>query len=290
MAYELSVTLCRSSDNTTKEKVVTFSSSPETVRDLKIAVESQHNVPQCLQTIEIGDRCIKTDDDRLSDYYVTAGDSFKVTYLHESDINFAKTYMEKAIELKEQLIKLQPSLLPEGAHPILNDDTRYNFMLSSTSYDFLNPWLSDQTTANRKCFVQVGALDAVLSLLSYLQENYPLNKRGLKLRELEVKIISLLWDMAETTESQEPMISRGGIELILRALKSVDVSEFVKYSELFESAVGCISKYVSRTNIIHFHWAVIGYRIAGFFRWSNISLAKFWLGLIFVTEPRHRTF
>ena len=32
------------------------------------------------------------------------------------------------------------------------------------------------------------------------------------------------------------------------------------------------------------------YRIAVFFRWSNISFAKFWLGLIFVTEPRHRTF
>ena len=59
MAFKPSAILCRSSDNTTAEKVV-MSSPPETVRDLKIMVENQHNVPQCLQTVEIGDRCIKT--------------------------------------------------------------------------------------------------------------------------------------------------------------------------------------------------------------------------------------
>ena len=239
MAFELSAILCRSSDNATAEKVVTFSSPPETVRDLKIAVENQHNVPQCLQTVEIGDRCIKTDDDRLSDHYVTAGDSFKVTYLHETNVNFAKTITEHATQMKEQLATLLQTSLPNEPYNILCS------MLTSTNYQFLYPWLSDQTTAYRKCFVQVGALDAVLSLLSYLQENYPLNKRGFKLRSLEVKIISLLWNMAETTESQEPVISRGGIELILRALKSVDVSDFVKYRELFQNATGCISKYVT---------------------------------------------
>ena len=235
MVFELSAILCRSSDNTTAEKVVTFSSPPETVRDLKIAVESQHNVPQCLQTIEIGDRYIKTDDDRLSDHYVTAGDSFKVTYLHESDVNFAKTLTELATQMEEQLIKenlkqmTSRKAIPYEPHNTLSS------MLSLTSYRLFLPWFSDQTTANRECFVQVGALDAVLSLLSYIQENDPLKKRFSQLLMLEKHLLAVLWNMAETTESQEPVISRGGFQLMLRALKS-DV--------LFENAAGCISKYV----------------------------------------------
>ena len=247
MAFELSAILCRSSDNTTKEKVVTFSSPPETVGDLKIAVENQHNVPQCLQTIEIGDRCIKTDDDRLSDHYVTAGDSFKVTYLYESDVNFAKTLTERATQMKATLIDLEEKQIApcKGVRSIpYEPHHKLCYLLSFTDNNFFSPWLSDKTTANRKCFVQVGALDAVLSVLSHLQEKYPLNKRISKLLTLENVILSVLWCMAETTESQEPVISRGGIQLMLRALKSVDVSDFVKYSDLFEKAAGCISKYV----------------------------------------------
>ena len=239
MAFELFVTLYRSSDNTTEEKVVTFSSPPETVGDLKVAVESQHNVPRCLQTIEIGDRYIKTDDDRLSDHYVTAGDRFKVTYLYESNVKFARNFTECVMKMKEQLIELLPKRARSVPyHPYNTLCT----MLSSISYGYFSPWLSDQTAANRKCFVQVGALDAVLSLQSYLQANYPWNERVKKLQALEERILSFLWNMAETTESQEPVISRGGIQLILRALKCVDVSDFVKYQNLFKYAAGCISK------------------------------------------------
>ena len=247
MAFELSAILCRSSDNATAEKVVTFSSPPETVGDLKIAVESQHNVPQCLQTIEIGDRYIKTDDDRLSDHYVTAGDSFKVTYLHESNVYFAKTLAKYATQMKEQLIKenLKQITSSKGVRSIpYEPHNTLSSMLSLTSYQLFLPWLSDQTTANRKCFVQVGALDAVLSLLSYIQENDPLKKRFSQLLMLEKNLLAVLWNMAETTESQEPVISRGGIQLMLRALKSVDVSDFHLHHDLFENAAGCISKYV----------------------------------------------
>ena len=239
MAFELSAILCRSSDDTTKEKVVTFSSPPETVGDLKIAVENQHNVPQCLQTIEIGDRCIKTDDDRLSDHYVTAGDSFKVTYLHESDVNFAKTLTKLATQMKEQLMKEKQIASRKGVQSIpYEPHNTLSSMLSLTSYRLFLPWRYDQTTANRECFVQVGALDAILSLLSSIQENDPLKKRFLQLLMLEKYILAVLWNMAETTESQEPVISRGGFQLMLRALKS-DV--------LFETAAGCISKYVYKS-------------------------------------------
>ena len=142
------------------------------------------------------------------------------------------------MKMKEQLIAL-----PKRARSVPYDP--YNTlctMLYTITYRLFLPWLSDQTTANQKCFVQVGALDAVLSLLSYLQANYPWNERVRQLQSLEEQILSFLWNMAETTESQEPVISRGGIQLILRALKCVDVSDFVKYHNLFEHAVGCMSK------------------------------------------------
>ena len=67
--FQLLVILYRTADNVVKEDVLKFSSPPNTVEDLKNAVETQYDIPRCLQTIEIGDQCIRSDDDRLSDHW-----------------------------------------------------------------------------------------------------------------------------------------------------------------------------------------------------------------------------
>ena len=46
---------------------------------------------------------------------VTAGDSYKVTYLHETN---AKTLMEHATQMKEQLVTLLQTSLPKEAGSI----------------------------------------------------------------------------------------------------------------------------------------------------------------------------
>ena len=263
--FQLLVTLYRTADGAVKEDILQFSSPPNTVEDLKNAVEAQYDIPRCLQTIEIGDRCIRSDDDRLSDHYVFTGDSIRVTYLYEAHVKHARQFTEHLRRLEQHLASWKASKktqtndtttaavsLEASSPPSENSDDTFTNEISSAldaleffAYSVLTGWFTSRTKANRKCLTQVGATDAVVSLLRYLQVNFPRSERSqMELNILEETCLTYLWNLAESIESQEPVVSRGGFELMVTALRCVDVTHLEEDMELLANAAGCISKYV----------------------------------------------
>ena len=260
--FQLLVTLYRTEDGAVKEDILQFSSPPNTVEDLKNAVETRYDIPRCLQTIEIGDRCIRSDDDRLSDHYVSTGDSIRVTYLYEAYVKHARQLTERLRRLEQHLVSrkasqeaqtnnsttttaasgLEPSSPSENsADAFANDMSSVLDALAFFAYSVLTGWFTSPTKANRKCLTQVGATDAVVSLLRFLQVNFPRSERSqMQLNILEESCLTYLWNLAESIESQEPVVSQGGFELMVTALKCTDVTR--EDMELLANAAGCISK------------------------------------------------
>ena len=117
--------------------------------------------------------------------------------------------------------------------------TLSNFIMQRS----LSSWFSDQAKANRMCLLQVGAIDVAVSLLHYLQANFFWEEQPIEMQELVMSLLSFLWNLAVSTESQELVISRGGFELMVTALKSTDV-ENEEHHSLLAKAAGCVSKYV----------------------------------------------
>lgn len=245
--FELFVTLHRTSDNITEDDhTIKFASAPETVKDLKVAIENEFSIPQCLQTLTISDRHIKSDEDKLSDLYVYNCDRVKVSYLHEVDASELKELTSLLRELKKSLTD-RPSRVcnrDDIDEQVLKLYNRTMRMLDQSSYGLLVPWLSDHTTSNRKYLVQIGAIEVVVSLLKYLQTNFKWSERAYESMELEETMLSFLWNFAETTESQEPVLSCGGFEVFLTSMTSVEIEDFdrLDYTEVFMKAIGCVSK------------------------------------------------
>ena len=246
--FELRIELIRSSDNTTKEDVLKFSAPPSTVKDLKVTIQDRYNIPQCLQTLTIGDRYIRSDDDRLSNLYVVSGDSIKVSYLYEAPVQALKLLTECVKQMEERLVAQPEQARSKSSldHQVMSLYYNCYRLLEVITYEVLSPWLSDETTASRKCLVQVGAVDAVLSLLKFLQTNFPWTERVSESQKLEDTLLGFLWNLAETTDSQAPVVSRGGFQLMVAALMHVNITKLNTDPAglaLFGQAVGCVSKY-----------------------------------------------
>ena len=260
--FKLHIELIRTSDSSFKEDVLEFPAPPNTVKDLKVTIEDRYSVPQCLQVLAIGDRYIRTDDDSLADLYVVNGDSIKVSYLYEAPVKALKQLTVCVKKMEERLVA-QPKQARSG-RPFDPEVMSLYFncyrLLQVVTYRVLSPWLSDRTTAGQKCLVQVGAVDAVLSLLKFLQTNFPWAERAGESQKLEDTLLGFLWNLAETTDSQAPVLSRGGFQLMVTALMHVDVTQLSTDPDqtgldLFGHATGCVSKYdiinTFRALIIH---------------------------------------
>ena len=199
--FQLLVILYRTADNVVKEDVLKFSSPPNTVEDLKNAVETQYDIPRCLQTIEIGDQCIRSDDDRLSDHYVSTGDSIRVTYLYETYLQHVREYMEQLRRLEQHLMSLDKKLacsnLEWNFDRELNQGYHQFMTLSDTIIQRgLSSWFSDMAKANRMCLLQVEAIDVAVLLLRYLQVNFPWGEQLIEMQELVLSLLLFLWNLA----------------------------------------------------------------------------------------------
>ena len=225
--------LYRSTDSSLEENLLRLSTLPETVEELKAAVEDHYSIPRCLQTLSIGDREIKTGDDPAD---LRSGDVIKVTYLCDVPMKQIKQLTEcvqKVKELARSTSKLDNDLIEEC-----------NEFLFGIRDKILYPWLSDTATASRMCLEQLGGVDAVLSLLELLQTNFPWAERSREGQNLEEMLLAFLQNFAETPKSQEPVVRRGGFKLMLTALMRVDVTSKLSpdTAEFFCKAVGCVSK------------------------------------------------
>lgn len=230
--------LCRSTDSIPKEKVLRLPAFPETVNELKEAIEAQHNIPQCLQTLTIGDGD-EVDDDNLAS--LVSGDTIKVAYLSEAPVKTLKQLTD-CIKRVEECARSQKQIDKETM-------SECNKLLHATRDRTLVPWLSDRTTASRMHLVQLGAIDVIVSLLELLQTNIQSWARWDQLPNLEEMLLAWLQNFAETTESQEPVVRRGGFQLMLNALMRVDItrlgSDTAEFN-MFRIAIGCVSKYVKK--------------------------------------------
>ena len=117
--------------------------------------------------------------------------------------------------------------------------TLSNFIMQRS----LSSWFSDQAKANHmlsptgwsyRCSGIAAPLPASKFLLGRA------TNRDARTSDVS---LSFLWNLAVSTELQELVISRGGFELMVAALKSTDV-ENEEHHSLLAKAAGCVSKYV----------------------------------------------
>jgi len=76
----------------------------------------------------------------------------------------------------------------------------------------------------------------------------PWVERHLLLQRLELSCLTLLWNFAETASARQLVVEKEGFPMMLQSLMHYSQEEFLeKYRmyDIFDTAVGCVSKYVA---------------------------------------------
>ena len=233
-SYTLNLQLTCLSKNIKLEKVLPFDTQPETLADVKQAIEDKLSIPACVQVLSVPGRYVKSDEDKLTDLYVENGGEIAVEYTSQGDCSGIKkvvSYLEKFHS------EIEGNITEESVD---RDYWRFNDCLSYLSYACLSPWRSARTTANAMYLDQLGAFSLLVRILKCSQDFTTSSGESAYKEIVFPQILSVFWNLAETTERQSLVLKHGGFELMLDAL--------VRESEVNRNTlhpIGCITKYVA---------------------------------------------
>lgn len=239
---------CTSTGKVSREKVV----APETVDQLQDLIQERFCVPKCLQRLKLEDSTLLMNSQKLTDVYIRSEDSIIVEYLAAADVELITEFcrdLQSVVATFKKLFEANDHLngyssISDEDHSTVEDVTS---LFHTIAYTCLIPWHElPKIEANRQLLNQDGGIRHTIELLSYLLEA-PFSSLTDSLQRLLISCLSLMWNFAETLASRCVVIRSGGFQLMLKALlvhvdHSSEVSEQFGMFDLFDHAVGCISK------------------------------------------------
>ena len=246
----LELELKRSSDGSVTQQTLPFNPIPETVVDIKERIEREFSIPKSCQTLTLptrGDVTLR-DTEKITSLYVRNGDTVRVSYLDEADVEPIHSAVERSLRPVRQLLQSNSSLKSARNIQKRRDSDLLLGSCQSTlhelAYKKLLPWSKSRTEANRRYMLQEGVVDLVMEIYAVLLP-LPWDGMGHSLQNLEICCLTFLWNFSETKYARQLVADKGGFNMMLRSLMYQSEEEFLeKYimHDIFDVAVGCISK------------------------------------------------
>ena len=244
-SLELLVTLNCSSDGTSETKKLVLSPVPKLVTAVKTSIETEFNIPRCLQCVSLNEQVL-TDSQKIADLYIRNRDHLSVTYLAKANVASIRKFVRFFLHPLTVLLGTNPKLLNKKDEEIKDLMDHSESCLRHMAFSDLLPWQSPATEANRQLLIQEGGVNHTIELLSLLnQPPWDFSRWHHLLLRLEISCLSLLWNFAETGYARRMVIDRGGWDVMVRSLLHYPRDQFlVKYRmhDIFDAAVGCLSK------------------------------------------------
>ena len=237
-------------DDSVTQQTLLFSPIPEAVVDIKERIETELCIPKSCQSLFLpgAGGAALGDAEKVAGLYVRSGDTLRVEYLDEADVEEIRGAVQRSLRPARQLLRSNSSL--NDARKIQkkrNSDALLSScqsVLHELGYKSLLPWSSARTVANRQYMLQEGVVDLVLEIYAVLLP-LPWDWRGHLLQNLEICCLAFLWNFSETRYARQLVADKGGFDMMLKSLMHQSEEEFLrKYAihDIFDVAVGCVSK------------------------------------------------
>lgn len=252
-SLELLVTLHCTVDGTSETRNLVLCPPPSTIEEIKSHIQEKESIPKCLQKLTLKNQLL-SDSQSLSNLYIRSEDSLTCAYVARADVKELKKFIRGSLHTVLARLQADASSLPQF-HPKQDMEAlldRCELQFHNVAYSHLLPWASMTAEANRQFLIQEGGIDRTMQLYALLLQ-VPWSERHLLLQRLELSCLSLLWNFAETASARQLVVERGGFPMMVQSLMHYSRDEFLqKYRmyDIFDTAIGCISKYVSNLSII----------------------------------------
>ena len=153
------------SRKSTDSKILSLSSFPSSILELKQAIESRFSIPVCVQSVSY-QLAPLSDSDSLLERRIRSGDTLSVSYLCEADCKLIREVIEW---LKNVTATIQIEHLTEEGGTNTDDIIKIGFFESEYPILFHKSfrWLDPKCYANKLYFKAMGGLQAVIELYRY---------------------------------------------------------------------------------------------------------------------------
>lgn len=229
MAFD--VILHCSKTGLSNHKQIHFTSGPVLVHDIKSAVETQHSIPICTQTL-VYDSQILRDDSKLSFIGVRVGDTFHITYLSEGDCAEIVDII-KWLKLLVGAFGIENPSVSTGISAIFDDLLTNGIrleLIEDLAFEYFFPWLNERKYVNKLHFVYNGGVDIIMQVYAAILKQ-PWEQAILKLKYMEYGILRVLWNLSETFSLRRVITRHGGLRMCMQSLLRKKIIEGEKIEE-----------------------------------------------------------
>ena len=202
----------------TEERQLGFVSPPETVRDVKIRIENDYNIPVCVQTLVFESHVLK-DDTNLESVRIRSGDTFHVSYYADGNCKEVVEVISWFGTLLAALKVENPSIsggISNDLEELLSVGIEAEFV-EDLAFEYFFPWLDGKKYANKLHFVHNGGVEIVMAVYTLLLR-HPWSNCRLKLKYIEYGILRVLWNLSETFALRRLIIKHDGLQMCMKSL------------------------------------------------------------------------
>lgn len=208
---------CQSTESR-EEVALTLASPPETVLDIKRALEAECGIPACTQKLKF-ESAVLRGTETITTLHVRSGDRLSVSYKARAEC----TAIKEAIEWMCTLSKL----LEEETLPYTNSQafglitTAYQTcMMENLAFKRFSPWVSPVVEVNKLYFLQEGGLEALLKLFALVLQ-IPWSLSPPEFKYVEHVCMTVVSNLASSLELRKLIVSQGIILMCLQSLLRV---------------------------------------------------------------------
>lgn len=222
------------SEGTTEVKFLSLPALPQTVLELKEAVQQQFSVPACIQTVSYQTEVL-SDDVHLSSRLLRSGDTVDVMFFCYGDcssIEEVNTWMGELIQAYEEC-EIEGD---GGEHKVdvIVSNGLQNGLDSALGYDLFE-WLVPRTMVNKAYFESSGGLTLLLKLYHHIFSR-EWSRLHVHQKYLESVCTQALANYGETASLRRKLVKMGVLDLCFKSMLRVVIPPNMAVSDPSSSA------------------------------------------------------
>ena len=188
------------------------------VRDIKLRIETEHQIPTCVQTLLYESQTL-VDDTDLRSLHIRSGDTLHITYYSKGNPKEVTVIINWLSQLLTAMRQKEPTVstgLSQAIDRCLSVERQGGYLPNLTN-DYFSPWLDPTKYVNKLHFAHNGGLDTVTEIYGILLRQ-PWPNCLKRMKYLECHILQIFWSFIETFPLRRLFIKRGGLQMCMKSL------------------------------------------------------------------------
>ena len=200
----------------------------ETILDIKLLVEEQHNIPASMQTLKYESH-VFDDNTLLRSLGIQSGDTVHVTYSSEADCREVEEIVVWLLEVDYYLMKQCPSVdvgMDRRLESVITQGIKSYF---TTTVKYFHSMLDTRCCANMHHFVQHRGLHVLMEVLA-LTQTVRWSKCHVKVKQ--VQLASLFMIQRFTFHYSSLILECKGLECCITSLMHIHLEKHCSIADI----------------------------------------------------------